>query len=323
MCQRLIRGCMGSARRLSLILKSCLSQSLARITLSLKQLAVSLQFTGIVPAEKKQAAKRLASATVKGVRDYVETYRAGLPSTTLNSTKYSFNVFLVPKVVGRESLSDVAVEFVKVDETSSDELKMVEGLNVLIKEKHVPIANLDLSKPTMVVSRVQAELPYKFTVNGHTAAWKHFSIRPASGSQKPEATTSNYCVYDRAHKDYLYTKAWIQKLIQETRICRELPTGSRSYSGPKIVKRPWRYSPGHAVSFRSNRRGAASTFGDSSTVSNRSGGAAGALACGDSRFGLAGGLPMYGRQGFEGERSIMPSVDIGWAGSCQLSTTTG
>ena len=180
-----------------------------------EQLAVSLQFTGIVPAEKKQAAKRLASATVKGVRDYVETYRAGLPSTTLNSTKYSFNVFLVPKVVGRESLSDVAVEFVKVDETSSDELKMLEGLNVLIKKKHVPIANLDLSKPTLVVSRVQAELPYKFTVNGHTAAWKHFSIRPASGSQKPEATTSNYCVYDRAHKDYLYTKAWIQKLIQE------------------------------------------------------------------------------------------------------------
>ena len=180
-----------------------------------EQLAVSLQFTGIVPAEKKHAAKRLASATVKGVRDYVETYRAGLPSTTLNSTKYSFNVFLVPRVVGRERLSDVAVEFVKVDETSSDELKRLERLNVLIKEKHVPIANLDLSKPTLVVSHVHAELPYNFTVNNHTAAWKYFRVRPSSRSQEPEATISQYCVYDRAHKDYLYTRAWIQKLIRE------------------------------------------------------------------------------------------------------------
>ena len=49
----------------------------------------------------------------------------------------------------------------------------------------------------------------------HTMAWKHFQVRPVSKSNKPERTNHTYCVYDNAHKDYLYTKAWINKLIHE------------------------------------------------------------------------------------------------------------
>jgi len=180
-----------------------------------EQLAVSLQFTGIIPTEKKQAAKKLAAAAAKTVRDYVETFRANLPATTLNSTKYSFNVFLVPKVAGKKSLADVSVEFVKVDEASKEELERLERLNVLIKEKHIPIANLDLFKPSQVVSKVLAALPHRFTVGAHTAAWQHFGVRPASGVAKPEVTTPQYCLYDSAHNDYLYTTAWIEKLIRE------------------------------------------------------------------------------------------------------------
>jgi hypothetical protein len=113
----------------------------ARYALS-EQLAVSLQFTGLVPTEKKKAAAALASVAAKTIRDYVEKFRGGLPSSTLNSTKYSFNVFLVPKVANRKELADAAVEFVKVDEASPEELERLEKLNVLIKEKHIPIAKV-------------------------------------------------------------------------------------------------------------------------------------------------------------------------------------
>jgi hypothetical protein len=97
----------------------------------------------------------------KSVKEYVETFRGGLPSSTLNSTKYSFNVFLVPKVANKKDLSDTAVEFIKIDEGNKDDLARLEKLNVLIKEKHIPIANLDLYKPTQVVAKVQAQLPHK------------------------------------------------------------------------------------------------------------------------------------------------------------------
>ena len=87
-----------------------------------EQLAVSLQFSRITPPEKKKAAQVLASSSVKSVKDYVERFRGSLPSTVLTSMKYSFNVFLVPRVANRKSVADAAVEFVKVDEASPEEL---------------------------------------------------------------------------------------------------------------------------------------------------------------------------------------------------------
>lgn len=197
-----------------------------------EQLAISLQFTRIIPAEKKKAAKQLA-ASAKTVKEYVERFRAGLQSTTLNSTKYSFNVFLVPKVANRKELADAAVEFIKVDEASRQELERLEKLNVLIREKHIPIANLDLHKPTQVVKAVQERLPLKFPVHAHTGAWKHFKARPASESDKPEATDSKYCIYDVAHGDYLYTYAWIEKLIRDLSDPREF---TRITGYPAVAK---------------------------------------------------------------------------------------
>ena len=109
-----------------------------------------------------------------------------------------------------DELRSASVEFVKVDETNKDEIARLEKLNVLIKEKHIPIANLGLHKPTQVAAKVQAKLRYKFTVTSHTTAWQHFNVRPGSGAANPEATDSKYCVYDAAHEDYLYTDVWVE-----------------------------------------------------------------------------------------------------------------
>lgn len=180
-----------------------------------EQLAVSLQFTRLIPSEKKKAAKELAKGAAKGVKEYVEKFRGGLPSSTLNSIKYSFNVFLVPKVANKKDLADASVEFVKIDEASKEELERLEKLNILIREKHIPIANLDLHKPTQAVAKIRADLPFKFNVSLHTAAWHYFKVRPKTGAPKPDATDGKYCVYDTAHNDYLYTEAWIAKLVKE------------------------------------------------------------------------------------------------------------
>ncbi len=176
------------------------------------QLAVSLQFSRSVPDEKARATRVLASTSAKSAREYIERFRTGLPAATLSSLKYSFSVFLVPKVVNRASAADACVEFVKVDEASADELERLSRLNVLIKEKHIPIANMDLHRPTEVVSALAARLSHKIDMHVHTKAWQHFNVRPPSGAAKPEATDPAYCVYDPVHKDYLYTNAWIAKL---------------------------------------------------------------------------------------------------------------
>jgi hypothetical protein len=129
--------------------------------------------------------------------------------------KYSYSVFLVPKVANRESASDAAIQFIKVDEASPAEIERLEKLNVLIKEKHIPIANIDLFKPSQVLAELQSRVTFPTTMATHTAAWKKYEVRPPTGASHPENTRSEYCVHDSAHGDYLYTKAWIEKLVQD------------------------------------------------------------------------------------------------------------
>ena len=208
-------GLYGECQAALLNLEALLSTQFGSRYALAELLATSLQFSHVIPSEKKRAAKALASSSAKSVREYVEKFRAGLPSSTLNSTKYSFNVFLVPKVGNKIDLADVAVEFIKLDHANSEEFARLEKLNILIKEKHVPIANLNMYKPTQVVKLVESKLPHKFTVNAHTATWRHFKVRPKSRSPKPEQTDSKYCIYDAAHYDYLYTEAWVEHLSKE------------------------------------------------------------------------------------------------------------
>ena len=180
----------------------------------MEQLAVSLQFSSTTPTEKRKAARALATGAAKTVSEYVEKFRGSLPATVLNSMKYSFNVFLVPKVSNREKAADVAVEFIKVDEASEEELKRLEKLNVLIKEKRIPIANIDLLKPSQVVEKVNARSTYKMTLNSHADAWKYFEARPGTGDDHPERCKPEFCVYDEAHNDYLYTQGWVEKCVE-------------------------------------------------------------------------------------------------------------
>ena len=59
------------------------------------------------------------------------------------------------------------------------------------------------------------KLQRRFGMGTHTQAWKHYAVRPASDAPNPAATKSQFCVYDPAHGDYLYTLAWIDFLIQQ------------------------------------------------------------------------------------------------------------
>lgn len=180
-----------------------------------EDLATSLQFSHVVPAAKRAAIRKLAASASKSVRDYVEKFRGALPTEVLNSSKYSFSVYLVPKTANRASASDVSVEFIPYDETRPEEMARLEKLTTLIKEKQIPVANLELLKPSTVVQEVRRSVAGPFTTYMHVQAWRHFKVRPSQGDPHPERTRSEYCVYDMPHRDYLYTRAWVALLIRE------------------------------------------------------------------------------------------------------------
>lgn len=180
-----------------------------------ESLTVALQFSHAVPSARAKAIKRLGSSHSTGVLDYIATFRGRLPPETLASTEYSFSVYLIPKIANRASAADLSVEFVPFDPSKPEEAAHLNKVAALLKEKQVPVANLDLMKPTEVVTRVRARVPYSFTSDSHARAWRHFGVRPSSGAAHPARTKAKYCVYDKAHHDYLYTNEWVELLVKE------------------------------------------------------------------------------------------------------------
>jgi hypothetical protein len=75
-----------------------------------------------------------------------------------------------------------------------------------------------LFKPGEVVQEVRQRLPYRFSIDAHTRAWRHHKVRPGRDDPHPERTLSEYCVYDDVHEDYVYTPAWVEKLVRELSI---------------------------------------------------------------------------------------------------------
>ena len=205
----------GECQAALLNLETYLSSTFGQRYALTEQLAISLQFSQALPDQKQKAIKALASSAAKTVTEYITTFRASLDSPTLNSMRYSYSVFLIPRVVNRQAAADAAVQFIAFDDASPAELQRLDNLNVLIKEKQIPTANLDLLKPSEVVKELNSRLPFSVNQTTHTRAWKHHKVRPIAGDAHPHRTRQEYCVYDATHKDYLYTKAWTNKLARD------------------------------------------------------------------------------------------------------------
>lgn len=183
----------------------------------MKTLNISLQFSTLIPDKKKSALKKLIFKE-KDVISYIQNFRIGLNNNILNDQKFSFNVFVIPKVVNSKNVSDTSVEVISTKNLDEEQQDRIKKLNILIKEKKIPIVNLDYYRPSEVVKQVQSRLTYKISMNTHSAAWKYFKVRPSGNSKEKEKTIAEYCVYNKTHNDYLYTKAWIEKLIKELSI---------------------------------------------------------------------------------------------------------
>jgi hypothetical protein len=179
-----------------------------------QSLALSLQFTEIA-AHQRDALRRLQSKEYDLIRKYIESYQSDLPQEVLQSQKYSFRVFLIPRLGNHATSSNAAIEFVHYDSTKPEEMKQYEKHMAMIKDRvvHVQVANQGKLKPSTVSKRVSECTGKTFTVSDHTCAWKLYKVRPRE--PKPEGCRTEFCQYDEAHRDFVYTEHWVQFLIEK------------------------------------------------------------------------------------------------------------
>ena len=77
------------------------------------------------------------------------------------------------------------------------------------------IVQKELGNPKVFRNEIERD---KFTIDTHTRCWKKYAARPGKDSGNPEITITKYCIYDRIHKDYLYTKEWVEFLIEKMQV---------------------------------------------------------------------------------------------------------
>jgi len=93
----------------------------------------------------------------------------------------------------------------------------VRGLaGAVVIPKEIPVSNLGMMKAGAVADKVKAAIRRPFNASTHHAkCWKYYSVRPSRSDSHPENCKTEYCCYDKAHGDYLYTKEWVDFLIEE------------------------------------------------------------------------------------------------------------
>ena len=181
----------------------------------LDEIGVALQFSALRPHQQEVALRRLQSSALSDVREYIETFRAGLTPEILDSSQFSLRVFLIPKLENNPRMADLSIEFVPYDASSGIGREELQTVTTLIREKRVPVASKGLLKPAAVVAQVKEYLPFKFTIDTHTRCWRHYKVRPPEDCEQPENTRTDFCIYDELAKGYGYTEAWVKYLCRK------------------------------------------------------------------------------------------------------------
>ena len=178
-----------------------------------ENLAIPLQLTNFAEENLISAKKAFQANHYEDIKNYIYNYRESLSDEVYNSMEYSFKVFLIPKTSNNIKTSDMAIEFLKMtDLTKEDEDKFSSAI-AMIKEKQVPVINLNNYKPGKVCEEINKRLGLNIGTNFHAKLWKYYNVRKPG--HQADGCNTQYCIYDVANESYLYTEAWIEFLVEK------------------------------------------------------------------------------------------------------------
>jgi hypothetical protein len=171
------------------------------------------------------------SPETKAIVDFIQQYRSTISPDVISSGKYSFKAFLI-QVANHKSENALPIQFVHYDKLPENDRKQVEQLVAMVKFREVPVANLKVMKASEAAKKVQLalgdtkiqrakKLVDRFNLAVHTACWKKYKARPPAGSPNPEQTDYRYCIYDKMHNDYGFTRAWVDFLVEKLKDKKE------------------------------------------------------------------------------------------------------
>jgi Protein of unknown function (DUF3644) len=172
-------------------------------------------FVSSLTPDAVEILKRTHRKLPKRVTTFIQEYDASLPEEVQGDYRYDFRVLLLPQT-GPKTDADTVMRFVREDEMSDAQRKARDVVQTIVRKQQVSVQNMGRYKPGKVAQLVQKQLDVGFTLHGHhTHAWQYYKVRPDKHAEAPEKTNERYCVWDEPHGDYLYTDAWVKKLVKD------------------------------------------------------------------------------------------------------------
>lgn len=179
-------------------------------------LPFSLQFSELRKDKSYVSSKNLLSKEMVRINEYIDKYRSNMSDEIFNTQEYSIKLVQIP-VVANASKNDLAIQFLNWDNLDEKEREEVSKLTTIVKNKIVykDVSNFDKYMPGQATNIIKEKIP-EFNQSINTSLVFIFSVKP-SKSYEPEIdpfeTNTKYCYYDQTHRDYQYTKEWIDFVI--------------------------------------------------------------------------------------------------------------
>ncbi len=164
------------------------------------------------------APARKAARVPSPIERLLDEYEAGLDERVLADHRYELRIRLVPQL-GPRSDSDAAITFVREEDLTPDQREALATLGrtgtVIAHQELRAVASHGLMRPGAAAAAIEARIPFRFGASSEfPRAWRALGVRPPAGDPHPERTDERYCTYDEPHRDYLYTQAFVDKVVR-------------------------------------------------------------------------------------------------------------
>lgn len=151
----------------------------------------------------------------QGTSTFIAEFQDALDESIRSDERYAYRLLLLP-MKGPKTDADMALNFVRQDELTPDELQELVGQqgSVIVAEKFRNAANGDEVLPSAAAKQVQERILFEFGVNDFTRLRKKWGIGPVKSQSKDQLPNSEgYCLYSPTFKQYAYLPKLVDRMV--------------------------------------------------------------------------------------------------------------
>jgi Protein of unknown function (DUF3644) len=161
--------------------------------------------------EQRALRKSMPAAT----STFITEFRNSVTEEVRDDERFAYRLLLLP-MKGPKTDADMALNFVRQDDLSEDELKGLLGAHgsVIIAEKYREAVHGNEMLPKAAAAAVQARIPFPFGVNDFTRLRKAWQIGPPrTGSRDQLPKSPGYCAYSPAFSQFVYRPKLVDRIV--------------------------------------------------------------------------------------------------------------